>query len=127
GMARRAVRAADVVRAAAAAADVGRQAADVIFLRDSLKAVPRALAIAREAARLVRQNFGLAIAYNVVAIPVAVLGQVTPFVAAIAMSASSVIVVANALRLRGSAEAVSSSARPEKASLFNATLAGPAE
>ena len=98
-----ALAAADISMAPASAADIGRTAAGFVFMNESLSAVAEALRIARDANRLVRQNFALAIGYNIIAVPLAVSGHVTPLLAALAMSLSSVAVVANAMRLGRSA------------------------
>ena len=81
------------------ACDVGRHAADFVFTHKSLLSVPFALKTSRQVGAIVKQNFGLAILYNIIAVPFAIAGFVTPLIAAIAMSASSIVVVANSMRL----------------------------
>ncbi len=85
--------------APATGTDVTQSAADIVFQGGSLAAVSDSLALARKAARLMRQNLALALFYNLAAVPLAVIGLVTPLIAALAMSSSSILVIANALRL----------------------------
>jgi P-type E1-E2 ATPase len=80
--------------------DVTLLAADVVSHSPRLTALPLALALSRTAMRRIRENLGLAVAYNAVAVPLAILGVIGPFSAALAMSASSLLVTGNALRLR---------------------------
>jgi len=94
-----AMSAADASIAPGTAADIGRRAAGFVFLHTGLEAVVAAIRTARMAKRLVLQNFALAALYNAVAIPLAIAGYASPLVAALAMSGSSIVVIANAMRL----------------------------
>ena len=91
---------ADVSLAMGSGADVARMRADMVLLGDSPSDVAGAVAGARKTRRVVRQNIAWALGYNAIAIPLAVAGLVTPLAAGIGMSVSSLLVVANAMRVR---------------------------
>lgn len=81
------------------AVDVSQTAADVVFQGHRLIPVVETLRVAIGSRRLVHQNFVLALGYNMFTVPLAIAGFVTPLIAAIAMSTSSLVVIGNALRL----------------------------
>ena len=81
-------------------ADLARASADIVLLGNDLQALPAGLTLARRTVRIVKQNLVWAFAYNFLAIPLAMAGWVTPWMAGIGMSASSLLVVLNALRLQ---------------------------
>ncbi|MCU0954116.1 MAG: cadmium-translocating P-type ATPase [Hyphomicrobium sp.] len=83
-----------------AAADISQNAADAVFQGEKLGPVVETLKVARRSHRMALENFAIAILYNIAFVPMAVLGYVTPLLAAIAMSTSSILVTGNALRLR---------------------------
>jgi len=105
--------------APSSASDIGRTAADMVFTRSDLYAVIDALDVSYRSTKHVRQNFMLAIAYNLVAVPLAVVGLASPLLAAIAMSSSSIVVTTNALRLRLTAK--SGQASQDKPQVMNLT------
>jgi Cu2+-exporting ATPase len=90
---------ADVSLAVSNGAPLARQSADLVLLHPSLERVPDALDVARRTQRIIRQNFFWAVAYNIAAVPLAATGHVQPWLAALAMVASSLTVTLNALRL----------------------------
>jgi len=95
-----ALSAATVSMSPSSAMDITQNAASMVFQGDKLQPVITALHIAKQSNQLVKQNFILALAYNLFAVPLAVLGYVTPLIAALAMSSSSILVILNALRLQ---------------------------
>ncbi len=88
------------------AVDIAQTAADAVFQGARLRPVLEVIEVARRAERLVLQNFALSFSYNILAVPFAILGYVTPLIAALAMSSSSIIVVLNSLRLTRSSRHV---------------------
>jgi len=95
-----ALSAAHVSISPASALDAARVASDIVLLGQDLTPIAEACDTARRATRRIRENFRIATVYNLIAVPLAVAGLATPLIAALAMSASSITVSLNALRLR---------------------------
>ena len=74
-------------------------AADMVLFRNDLNILKRGINMANRMMRIIRQNLGWALGYNIIALPLAAAGMIQPWMAALGMSASSLIVVANAMRL----------------------------
>ncbi|MEJ2034821.1 MAG: heavy metal translocating P-type ATPase [Maritimibacter sp.] len=96
-----ALAAAHVSISPASALEAARVVSDIVLLGKTLEPIAGALTLSRSATGRIKENFGIAAAYNAIAIPIALLGLATPLAAALAMSASSITVSLNALRLRG--------------------------
>lgn len=90
---------ADVSIAMSDGAAITQRAADLVMTGNSLMRIPAAIALARRTRRVIRQNLAWAIGYNVLALPLAAAGLVTPWLAAVGMAVSSLTVTLNALRL----------------------------
>jgi Cu+-exporting ATPase len=81
------------------ASDIATEAADIVLLRSDIEAVPESLALARATLRTIKQNLFWAFFYNALGIPLAALGFMSPVLCALAMGASDIVVIGNALRL----------------------------
>jgi Cu2+-exporting ATPase len=92
--------AADVSMSPASAADISQTVADLVFQGKGLGNVATALSLSRRTGRVMQENIALALLYNLFVVPVAIAGYVTPWLAAAAMSSSSLLVMGNALRLK---------------------------
>lgn len=103
--------------APSSASDIGRTAAETVWMGESAAAVAEAIKVSRRTQRIAKENFALAVGYNVLAVPLAMAGLVSPLIAAVAMSTSSIIVIANALRVGlGRATAASAAEKTQSGS-----------
>jgi Cu2+-exporting ATPase len=93
------LRGADVAVAMGRGSALAQTSADLILVRESLDDLPHTVKLARRTQRVIRQNLSWAVTYNLAALPLAALGFVPPWLAAIGMSLSSIVVVLNAMRL----------------------------
>ncbi len=92
---------ANVSLAMGSGADVAREGSDMVMLKPSLTLIPQTLDLAKRTRKIIHENLWWALCYNIVALPMAAFGIVTPWIAALGMACSSLLVVLNALRLLG--------------------------
>jgi Cu+-exporting ATPase len=92
---------ADIAISMGSGADVAISVSDVVILDDDISKVEEAYRISKRTYRAIRENLGFSIVYNIIAVPIAVMGFVYPLVSALSMSLSSLIVVGNAMRING--------------------------
>ncbi|MGJ8686818.1 MAG: heavy metal translocating P-type ATPase, partial [Spongiibacteraceae bacterium] len=109
------IAAADISFSMSDASDITRSHADVILLNNRLSGISQFFNMAQKSRKILLQNIGWAIAYNATALPLAAIGLIPPYIAAIGMSASSLLVLLNAMRLARPAQ--------EKKSIFTAASA----
>ena len=93
---------ADISLAMGSASDLARTSADAVLISSNLDRLPEAFQLASRTRRIIHQNLGWALGYNLIALPLAAMGMIAPWMAAIGMALSSLIVVGNALRLNQS-------------------------
>ncbi|MGE4517861.1 MAG: heavy metal translocating P-type ATPase, partial [Arcobacteraceae bacterium] len=90
----------DVSIAMGNGADISISVSDVVLLNNSLKSLKEAFVISKRTYKFIKQNLGISLVYNVITIPLAMMGFVIPLVAALSMSLSSLLVVANSMRIK---------------------------
>lgn len=91
---------ADVGIALGSGTDVSVESADIVLMHNELDKVRLATLLSRRTLRTIKQNIGLSFVYNAIMVPLAMMAKVTPLVAAITMPISSLVVIANAARIR---------------------------
>jgi P-type E1-E2 ATPase len=91
---------ADLSLTAAAGTDVAGETSDIVLMHSDLRLVPWFIGRSRHTRRIIYENLGWAFAYNLLAVPLAAFGVISPIIAAAAMATSSLLVVGNSLRLR---------------------------
>jgi cation transport ATPase len=91
---------ADLAITVAGGSDIAGQTSDLLLARADLTLVPWFIALSRRTRRVLSQNLGWAFSYNLIAVPLAAFGLISPVIAAATMAVSSILVVANSLRLK---------------------------